>query len=91
MTQWEEIADICREMFDGGYDVMLGPHASGLLGYYACFYMADDMAHCEVCDNHAITWIDCGHGDTLLEAVEMARAIALELPVDVPATESFLP
>jgi hypothetical protein len=91
MNDWLLLADIIREMFDGGYDVMLGPHASGMTGYYACFYQAEDMAWCKKCDQAAITWIDCGHGETLLEAIDMARAIALDLAVDVPPSESFIP
>lgn len=91
MSDWQIIADILREMFDGGYDVMFGPHVSGMTGYYACFYETDDMPWCGQCDQAAITWIDCGHGDSLLEAIEMARAIALELPIDVPPSESFIP
>lgn len=91
MSDWQLIADICREMFDGGYDVMFGPHTYGLLGYYACFYMAEEMPCCDDCDNYSITWIDCGHGDTLLEAIEMAREIALGLPAEVPPAESFVP
>jgi hypothetical protein len=90
MSDWQLITDIIREMHESGHDVMFGPHAYGLYGYYACFFKADDMPWCEHCDQIAITWIDCGHGETLLEAIEMARAIALKLDVDIPPSEDFL-
>lgn len=91
MTEWEEIADILKEMSASGYDFIVGPHSPGMLGWYAAFYTAEEMPHCDHCDNYYVTWDDCGHGDSPLEAVEMARAIALELPVEIPSAESFLP
>lgn len=91
MNDWDQIADILREMSSSGYDFMVGPHAPGMIGYYACFYQADDMPWCEACDNPRTSWDDSGHAESPLEAVEMARAIALGLSVEIPSAESFLP
>lgn len=89
MTDWELITDILREMVDSGKEVILGPHI-GMAGYYACFFDPDDMPSCKSCKDAKVNWFDCGHGETLLEAVEMARAIALDIDVHIPSESDFL-
>ena len=80
--------EILFEMFSRGFSVFMGPHDTGYDGFYAVFTPQDCADDFSLND---VLWFDVGHGESLLEAVQMARALALGEQVDIPRPESFLP
>ena len=63
------------DMVEKGFDVYLGKHMDGLLGYYAAF-LPQDTEECEACENPLHDWDTTGHGFTMLEAILNGERIA---------------
>jgi len=66
-----------------GWGVEMGPHL-GLSGYYANFFKTGNDYKPSDC-----RWDEAGHGETLTEAIVMARDIVLGEMVVVPRPEEF--
>lgn len=45
--------------------------------YSAYFYVEGNVAACYKCDQPKPSWRECGHGDTIADAIAQARDIAL--------------
>ena len=63
------------DMVEKGFDVSLGKHMDGLLGYYAAI-LPPDTEECGECDNPLHDWDTTGHGFTLLTAILNGELIA---------------
>lgn len=82
------VEEIIIEMAGRGFVLELSPHGS-LLGFYARFFVypvgEDDV-------RGVPDWYECGHGITVLEALEMAQQLAMgQLSEPVPGCIKFLP
>jgi hypothetical protein len=75
--------EIIFEMFGRGFDVNMGPHGAGLAGFFAAFIPTDTF-------EWPMEWHEVAHGESLNDALIMARAMALGETVQIPAPEEFL-
>lgn len=73
-----------EEMNAKGFTLDCGQHDLEITGFYAVFREAGDF-DAIVTPN----WMKAGHGKTLLEAVQMAKKIALKEPVEIPLPTEF--
>jgi len=84
------IDDILVEMTGRGFLVELGPHSPDLLGYFARFFTVDYTGEDD--EDEGACWAECGHGITLLEALQMAQQLALgQFSGPVPDDTEFIP
>ena len=77
--------EIMDEMFLSGYKLVSGCHTDNLRGYFAKFYLRTDSRQ-----GPPFLWEECGHGETLLQALEQARSIALGYTIMYRRPEYFL-
>lgn len=84
------VEEIIIEMSGRGFDLELGPH-QGLLGFYARFFVTDPTGEDDD-ERYDAEWANCGHGISVLEALQMAQQLTLgQFSGQVPEYTEFLP